>query len=881
MGAVDFIIAGIPIFLSIAVPGCLFSFALLNRTRLSFAEKFWFGVALGLIIPPLFGFIANLAGVPFSLALALASVSLATLVGAALCIWQNVEVPKLESLRIEKHWPDLVLSAIILLAFYIRIQSLSPVFYEFDPYWYMMQAQFLLTKGFVPGIDDLGFYPLPDTHRTFPLVSFLEAFWYSFYTQGGAYDNLLLSLVANVYPPLVGALLCFAVFQLLKTEYGKEIGLVAAGLVAFTPRLIDKTLAGEAEFQPWGLFAAGLFWASYAMTMKEGSRRYAVLAALALIGVTLGSSGTILAYLVMAGYICLQSVVDFLGRGRANWRFVELNAIVLSGSASSILLSVYWSPFGLYIPRDPLVVLAALAFAAGLTWLSAATADRPREEVVNYFVGGAFALLVLLALTPLGEFLFSYVKSAAAIAKPSSPLMQTVAEENPTGSDLAAALGYLGREYPVLGWISYGISALALGTLRVLSDIFDIPPLPTQPNGSLMWMVLAMTLLTSIHAMTKGSRLAALWLVLVFPITYVGLGKVKHVLQLSLVVIIGFAAALGEAARIAVEWSKANENALRAAVGLGAAFVLLNLSLIWGVLPASATYLGINPNNAAEVNAFCSSLAEGGNHFAAQVYCTRIPDYWLNAMEWLKRNVGEDERVLHWWDYGHWTNFFAGKKVITRNDHKYPEQDLEVANAMVAEEPEHLADWMRAHKAKYFLVDIDLINKWGALVYLSCIYNNQTRYEIGPGGSECDAAYQWERVYVPRQPSISEFCAAEGKQLVRAFSSFGLTYCIEVAQTPSGPVPIMYYENGTLNRGFMSGAGVVNIKGRPFSSFIVWYPERWLDGQSGLPDRKGKGYDSAYYKAFFLGNLSGFTQVYPDYNVPGPSIPVRIFKLTS
>ncbi|MEM3031158.1 MAG: hypothetical protein QXH27_05495, partial [Candidatus Micrarchaeia archaeon] len=101
MGAVDFVTAGIPIFLSIAIPGCLFSFALLNRTKLSSVEKFWFGVALGLIIPPLFAFLANLAGIPFSLTLALAAIAFVTLFGVGLCVWQRVELPKIE-LDIEK-----------------------------------------------------------------------------------------------------------------------------------------------------------------------------------------------------------------------------------------------------------------------------------------------------------------------------------------------------------------------------------------------------------------------------------------------------------------------------------------------------------------------------------------------------------------------------------------------------------------------------------------------------------------------------------------------------------------------------------------------------------------------------------------------------------
>jgi len=40
---------------------------------------------------------------------------------------------------------------------------------------------------------------------------------------------------------------------------------------------------------------------------------------------------------------------------------------------------------------------------------------------------------------------------------------------------------------------------------------------------------------------------------------------------------------------------------------------------------------------------------------------------WLQALEWMKANVGKDQIVASWWDYGYWISFIAGKKTLADN----------------------------------------------------------------------------------------------------------------------------------------------------------------------------------------------------------------------
>ena len=203
---------------------------------------------------------------------------------------------------------------------------------------------------------------------------------------------------------------------------------------------------------------------------------------------------------------------------------------------------------------------------------------------------------------------------------------------------------------------------------------------------------------------------------------------------------------------------------------------------------------------------------------------------------------------------------------------------------------------MQYHSKKNILFDFDLVGKWGALDYLSCVYNDKTNMSVGPGGSTCEADYAPEFVMIPREPGLKERCIlndGSGRYLPLGISSTGGGYCIAEYNFSGTPVPIMYNTDqsnpptnydpskATLNRGALILPSGVSSGGRQFVRFIVLYPEVWYDGNPGLPDKKGKFYDSNFYKGFFLGRLDGFDLVYPENDTPGwNNIPVRIFKIS-
>ena len=878
----EFLKTAIPVFLSIFIPGFFLALALLRKTKMPLPEIAVFGFIFGLVFPPLLLFLYSFFGIFYSPQLVIANLLLITAVGYLLCVKEGVLNFEL-SFDYKRDAVWIILLFIMLFAFWVRIQSLTPIFYEFDPYYYDQVTQFILTQGQVPAADDLAWYPYPDSHRNQPIVQYLEAQWYAIhgYIVGSQeFNNYLLSTIAGVYPPVVGALICFLVFILISEGYGKKYGLIGASLLAIMPRAIEKFAAGESETQPWGVFAAFLFYAVYALAISRKDKRFAVLAGIAVIAATLGSKGDVLVYLVLAGYVGLQSLINYL-RNKSNWDLIELNSIVLVFSVLAyILFSVYtagpvtqWST-----PSDILSYASAIIFAFGLHLISQRA--KSQEERMNYLVGYLIAGIVLFLFTfmlpdqfAVGRRVLNYVNAAASTAMPRAALYMTVAEETPTSTDYASSMGFLGSNEVFV----YGL--LFLSSLAILYSVFY-----------------------------RDSELGLLFAMMIFPVSYVGLNKSKYMLHASFMIGVAATMLFGELDKLLRNFLKKEfgEDMQKWGVFGVALLVLAGELFIYPATSGPGPLVDVvggaidpkyelkDPAYSLDMGRNCSLLMEDQKSISYYLFCSRIPGYWRDSMDWIKENVGENERVISWWDYGHWINYWGQKKCLTRNDHSHEDMDLEVADKFVSNTPEALREYMIAHQAKYVMFDQDLIGKWGALNFLSCVYNNETNmsfaYSEGKkynvlyqlGTSECEKEHNFERILVPVEPTIDDYCQGTdpASPLVRAYGSAGYTYCVRFqgARTDGGIAGIFYENNlSRMDHGIPLYGGKQAYGGRLFNVYTMLYSKDvWPDGKSGWGDRKGEMYDSTFYTGFFLGDLPGFEQVYPANNQSGL---VRIFKI--
>ncbi|MGB9703512.1 MAG: hypothetical protein ACPLXS_02240, partial [Candidatus Micrarchaeales archaeon] len=289
------------------------------------------------------------------------------------------------------------------------------------------------------------------------------------------------------------------------------------------------------------------------------------------------------------------------------------------------------------------------------------------------------------------------------------------------------------------------------------------------------------------------------------------------------------------------------------------------------------------------------------NVIAYNNFCMVIPDYWLKSMEWIKNNSGPNgPRTLSWWDYGHWINWFANSNAVLRNDNAFPEMDYNVAALFIMSSSDGfgekaLASYMNKVQAKYILLDQDLIQKWGALDFLGCVFANKTNMSFAfsegekrgipylIGTSKCEEEHSPVYVLIPIPTMInstSQLCSGDS---VKAYSTTGKIYCFKYSSS---------YNQTSIGDFYTLSGEKLNAIAPPFLCSPqkyegVWYYYCMLlfyptNKTQTLPT---KYYNSTFYRLFFLGNLSGFKQVFPNNNEVydlgnGLSFaPVRIFEL--
>ncbi len=916
MGATEFISAAIPILLSILVPGLALAVPLLRKTKLSRFEITCFAFAIGLVVPTTITYILNILGVPFSITLTLAGAAVTTAIGIAWYFYEASKDKQWLKFDVPEFWFNptrdaipIILFLIMFLAFFIRVQSFGPVFYEFDPYFYMYIARQLLVVGNVPLVDGTAWYPGPGGHGNTLLTGYLEAGWYLIYTGGDqTYSNLLLSTIANIYPPVVGAIICFFAYSFVKEEYGHLTGILAAGFMAFTPRLIEKFVAGEAEIAPWGMFSVFFFLSAYALAMTRKDMRFAILAGIAYMSAYFGSAYTLVIVVVFCGYSFLESCKLFL-KNESLKGLLKANAIIFVFVVFSYLVRDTLYSNSLSLSSTLIMFIASLAFTGALYFIE--LNSKKTSTRYNMFLALVLVGAVFLFITPLFGILLSFVSGAVSFSRPTTALMQTVAEEHAlTPQEL---VGDAKTSFGILGTAISGVSLWSENGQPV-----EIPFGVSVPNiiGGLLggqfnevympFLLLVVFIVLLAAIFTRNSHLALMFLVAVFPISFVGMQKSKYTIQFCFMLAIAAAVLLGELYKLLVSSAKDSDKKLyRQGYAVLVALLLIESSFgfvslltngrpgpLTDIFPTAITF---QPGDCAKVS---ESIKAGANRpLSAYMYCTKIPSYWLDPMDWISKNVHKDDAVMSWWDYGHWTNFFGDRRTVTRNEHANGTMDLMVADAFVEGTPEDLKNTMIGFNATHVMFDIDLVGKWGALKYLSCVYNEQTNMSVGPGSSLCDQLYDFEYMLVPVQPTLNERCIVKGKEgqyMQLGISTFGPTYCLgEIDIGGNKAMAILEANESNPPENFDTDPNVVKINrgipmymdrtgynGRAYDRYLIAYPEIWYDGQPGLPDRKGKAYDSNFYRGFFLGRIDGFELVYPEGDPGGLMIkPVRIFKI--
>ncbi len=988
-------------FITMFVPGFLLALALLRKTELSFFEITVIGFFFGIMAPGGLTWleaylIPYIHAFTFSLGLFEANAVLLTAIGLFLC-YRNGALKELLDGSIMKRteaekthgatkWVWMLLLAIMLLTFATRMFSIgiAPRFFEFDPYFDMMNAQQIIIFGQQLHYDPSAWPIAPNgtVRKIQPIVPYDEAYWYSLASvfggnsTPGVFNTSLMSDLSSFYPPIVGALLVFAIFMLIYHEYDAKLGLIAAGLTATMAVLFTTFIAGEQLLEPWGIFTLFFFLAAYLLSVRNPKDwRLAVFAGIGFISTVLGAHYYTVTAGILAVYIVGQGLIDIL-RNDVTKDFYKQNAILLV--VVGIFLLAY-QPYGatltnriptvLGIPLIWLLPAGSLAFVWVIDYIIKFAGKQKiinSAELLHRFA--IIALLVVIAVavvlfTPLGKPLQGYIHLSSKFTTPSSSLFMTVQEFIPTGLGYnfgAAGFGFIGTDIGGSNFLIWVVSVAAIALL-VISIVF------------------------------RRSRSAILYAAIAIPMMIAGFSEVKYLPHFGAVYIMLFAIMLGELIYIVehnykfritksevdtelrMKLESAKEAAAEEKTGIlspklevshETVYVLLSIGiffispflalaflvyLLFTAKPNARNYLygmiaiivileiaGYLVNgspmlgeSSSILSAFQALLVSGNpnacsiinnqqqNAVGAELYCNVVPQYWLTAAAWMRANVGPyAPRILAWWDYGDWINWFGNSNAVIRGDNAFAKEDYGTAAHFVLGPKDgftskSLAAYMNANQSKYVLFDDQLVAKWQALDFLACIGTNQTSYQFAQaaggqlnppqpyalGTSTCETTHDPQFALIPLQAILPSnqtansnfYCPMSNETTIyaKAFLVVGetptnQTACVSLSPNQNGVLSV-YNSNGTKMNALIQSAdylGVVNIGQVPFVEYLMIY----MPSANGtVENAPTEFYTSNYYDGFFLGHMDGFTQVYPEngtgVNYINGTYPIRIFAV--
>ncbi|MEW5955541.1 MAG: STT3 domain-containing protein [Candidatus Micrarchaeota archaeon] len=934
------LLAVIVICLLTGLAGIPLAFALLKGTGLGRFEKAVVGVVLGMTLPATLGFLEFLTvGIKFSAALAVVNYLIFAAAGFAL-LWKQRQFPELRHfasraaaqhdwLKLARaNWAPIILFVVIIAGFWVRAGSWSTNFFEFDPYYYTYTTQYLVTGGEVPAKSFDTYYPSFLSHRYHPLVSYMAGGWYLVYQAVAlpSYSKDVLILAQQLYPALLGALLAFFAFLFVRERYGSPAGLVAGLFIAFSPQLIKKFAAGVAELQPMGVFMALVVFAFVAIALQRKSMRLNLFAGLLSFLLVLSGQQYVWPVIVLAAYIALQALFDFLNDS------LDLHEMALFGSVTvgtlAGVLAYTWYR-GESFPFAAASILLAGVVAAFLYGVK--SAKLPLEGKTKKAAGVALLLVVGLGVlfgTSFGQSVLSVINSFAGFGGTVNPLGNTVAEENPANEAFFAASYGVLPPYFLLGGFTVLVCATAVLSLFVngrkklaalvaaltvivvffnslldgaIKAVFggvtegayaNLIKFITTSDVFLYLAVVVVALFVTQLFDSKDKRLLLLYGLVILPVAYIGLQKMKYNLHLGFVLALAIAIVLGELALILRELNERFKFASASSIKWTAVGIILLVGggmVVFQIVGNPPSIPGLcDPSIMSSIKfpGVCSSMIE--------LNYSHISGDWLLAMSWLSNNTSNKNpstvsaceqkfgwqcNVMSWWDYGHWTMFLGDTNSVLNPLNSYPNYDQEVAHGFVDGKTQDFIASMKAHHATHVLVDAQLIQKWGALVYLSgtctpemsslCPPAYIENWREGAGKSRYEAEHYFEYLTLDGQcPTAVPMPALK--------SSFGMVYCAgqnELMLLGRGGELVADYRRPYVVVQDLATTQEINEN----TSYLFPYAQNTFVNPN--PDLSPAGYNNTLIKSVFVRlylfeNLPGFRLAYRS-----PHGEVKIFEI--
>ncbi len=596
--------------------------------------------------------------------------------------------------------------------------------------------------------------------------------------------------------------------------------------------------------------------------------------------------------------------------------FYKLNAIIIAiiaiayiiyspynTSATNLIPSLFGIPIIISMPLASLLLVAIFDYLPQLLKKFNAIKQVNPQTYIILLLLAAIILPLLILATPIGKPIKSYIDVSKKFTTPSSPLFMTVQEYAPTGVNYnfgGSIFGFIGNSLSFSSKSSYAV---------------------------LVWLVLILfVIFMAAELYMKESPSSIFMITIVGALAIAGMSEIKYVPHFGVAYILAICVVVASIAAILQDlYRKAPSNMLRyISIGfiafafivsaaeasyIGGSFAAAGLNQQYGNTQACNILSGqITNQTAKNTGGLLGPNVVGYNQFCNQIDA-QGPG-WIAATAWMRANVGPSApRILAWWDYGDWINWFGNSNAVIRGDNAVAPLDYKTAAQFVlgSQEgfgPSNLSKFMTSLQSKYVLFDNELVGKWGALDFLACIDTNQTSeaaaYAAAKqknqsgfliGQSPCELEHDPAQFYIEVSSSISSYCSFSNSSFT-ALQSFLVIpdqqqtpqYCASTTPNANG-VYNVYTENGTKTNIVLSSSfnlGTYNAGGGTY--LVAFMPIYLPNGPNGtITDAPTMFYGSNYYRGFFLGNMPGFTLAYPQnftgVNFVNSTAPIMIYAV--
>ncbi|MEM4296049.1 MAG: hypothetical protein QXP22_00460 [Candidatus Anstonellales archaeon] len=518
--------------LFILFPGIIAAFFYFRKNTI--VERLLIGAFSSYVFISFLGFLLLFFGINFNMVTAYAVLIFTYIIAIFIALKYKASINDL--INIEKEKQEIVISVIIIailyIGFIIRLTSLTPIFYELDPYYYLYVTVQILNYGNLPLNDQTAWWPVVNvSHRTIPGLGFYQALVYVINEGKTTVDVYKLPFYASFYPPLISVFMGFFIYLAFKTRFSTFSSLLASLIFITTPGIVAKTQAGLFEAQPNGflfhIVALSLIYLSIV------DRQYLPLLFLSFIGYMPLANTQVQ---VSVFYIIILTLFLYFEKNEREFFLIYI------GYAISNLLFAIFNIASLSLKY--MVIYVALPI---ILLLSLLFKDRIKGIIQDKKINAQFkfiiAFIALLAIYPAFILLNDLF---VGIATYSVPLVRTIAEQNPAGESLGPLLGIVGVEFKegvmqLFAPLAELVELIFSSLYKIAETVFGYNIIYIDKIPNLIFIILLFLtalFIKNIYDFLKKKQSLDYPLFLIYafflPIAFLGILKAKFAIQLAL-----------------------------------------------------------------------------------------------------------------------------------------------------------------------------------------------------------------------------------------------------------------------------------------------------------------------------------------------------------